>query len=393
MLTLYRILLKKTKTFSFNRILPFPSSNLIFLNMAYLATFAGYNVWRSTFHNYAIDKFQVDPQQLGIIFSLASIPGVLAFCNGFIAHKMRLYFFLPLSCISVGIGLIWIGVTPTWHYLLPAVILITFGFTSFYTIVNSIRLLESNPEEVTLSLGCLKSLGPFSSIGAALLVLYFLKPLGFNLFFILAGIGVIIFGVLAVISIWNKEYSVIHSDLRLTINLWPYYVLNFMAGGRSAIFKTFVLYFLIHEYHFKITGTALIVLVSNFLGAFGYLLIGYLGKRFDKRNLLTIMYIGVASIFFCFCFVKSVFLLSILFLLDSVLFSTSVITEGHLKKKSPPRDLIGDIATGLTLFSIAEVLTPLLGSMLWELLSFKATFLLGSILACISILVSRKLND
>ena len=82
-----------------------------------------------------------------------------------------------------------------------------------------------------------------------------------------------------------------------------------------------------------------------------------------------------------------------LFLLDSLLFSTSVITEGYLKNKSLPRDLIGDVATGLTLFYIAEVLTPLLGAMLWELLNFKATFLLGSILACISILVSRKLND
>ena len=393
MLTIYRILLKKTQELSLHRALPFPSSNLIFLNMAYLATFAGHSIWRSTFHNYAIDKYQVNPQQIGIIFSLASIPGVLAFCNGFIAHKMRLFFFLPLSCISVGIGLIWIGLTPTWHYLLPAVLLITFGFTSFYTIVNSIRLLESRPEEVTLSLGCLKSLGPLASIGAALLILCFLKPLGFNLFFILAGIGVIVFGVLAVMSIWNKEYSVIHSNLRFNSKLWPYYTLNFLAGGRSSIFKTFVLFFLIHEYHFKITSTALIVVVSNFLGSFGYLLIGYLGRRYDKRNLLTIIYFGVAFIFFCFFFVNSVLLLSMLFLLDSLLFSTSVITEGYLKNKSLPRDLIGDVATGLTLFYIAEVLTPLLGAMLWELLNFKATFLLGSILACISILVSRKLND
>ena len=82
-----------------------PPTSPFLLALAFFATFAGFNIWRSTFHNYSVEVFQADATQIGLAFSLMSIPGVLAFSIGLIASKAQIYKLLIFACAMLGIGL------------------------------------------------------------------------------------------------------------------------------------------------------------------------------------------------------------------------------------------------------------------------------------------------
>jgi predicted MFS family arabinose efflux permease len=364
----------------------------LLLGIAYFATFAGQSIWRSTFHNFAIETFQVNAQQVGFLFSLTGIPGVLAFTVGFVAKKVRIFPLLALSCTLVGLGLIWISLASHFNTLWLGVLSISTGFACFYPVVTSLCLLECEPRASAISIGRLRSFGPLAAIGSALLILHALPSLGFRTFLLVTGTAVVFCGGATTLGIRNKEYATTQGSLRLKSNLWPYYALNFLAGCRSALFKTFVIFLLVTEHHFKIRGTAMIVLAGSLFSAIGYRLVGQLANRFDQRNVLSALYIGVALIFLGFSLLKARLLVSILFLLDSLFFAASVVTDSYLKTKSAPQEVIGDVASGLTLFYLGGILAPLAGGILWEHLDHKATFLLGSGLAVLSILTSRYLD-
>jgi MFS family permease len=312
---------------------------LIF-GIAYFAIFAGNNVWRFTFHNYTIETFNVTATQIGLLFSISAVPGVLAFSIGYIAKGVRLSLFMIFSCTLVGAGLVGIGIAPTWYVLWPAVLAVNIGFTIFYPVVNSLGLQGSAPGETLIFMGRLKSFGPLSAVITALLIHYALEPLGYNAFQIVAGILILLFGFIVAFDVKKKKYALEKGNLRFTIRLWPYYALNFLAGCRSAFFKTFVLYLLIKVYDLPIHRTATLVLIGNLCSFLSYRLIGQIANRYKSRNILSALYLFVALAFMGFRTFDNMVILAMLYCFDSLLFGVSVITDSHLRKISSPKALI-----------------------------------------------------
>jgi predicted MFS family arabinose efflux permease len=377
------------------RILPHqPEQISIFLvlGLTYFVTFAGQNIWRSTFHNYAIETFGVSAQQIGYIFSITALPGMLAFGIALIAKRIPIFSLLTFSCSMIGLGLVLIGLAFNGKILLIGSFIVSIGFISFYPVIHSLCILKSDSEKVTITIGNLKSCGPLAAMVAAVSVIVILQVIGYRSFLVVTGTVVICCAMIVNFGIKTKEYVTILGNLRFKTKLWYYYALNFLAGSRSALFKTFVLFLLVNEYNFKVHETTTLLLASNFAGFYGYRLVGRLSNRYDQRNILSAIYAGVALLFLGFCFIKSLLILSILFILDTMLFSASVITDSSLKQRSSPKDIIGDIAFGMTLFYLAGVLTPLAGGLIWKYYGSKGTFLMGTTLAGISILISRAIN-
>lgn len=366
------------------------SESLIWL--AYFATFAGYAVWRFTFTNFAVEEFGVDAQQVGVLFAIAGIPGVLAFAIALAARKIRIVLLLPLCCALVGGGLGWIGVAPAWQHLWPGVLAVSLGVACFYPVITSLCLLDTSTDAASISIGRLKSFGPLASIGAAFLVLYLMPHLGVRSFLVVTGLAVLTAGVVAGSGMGGTAYAPIHGNLNLRIALWPYYLLNFLAGCRSALFKVFAIFVLVNEYGFEFDQTALIVLAANGLTFLGYHLIGFAAHRFGNKNILSFIYVIVALIFLGFSTIDSGLVLSALFLLDSLVFGASVATESHLKQVSAPEDFIGNVAVGLTLFSLAGLVMPLVGGYVMAAFGREPAFLMGTALAIVAIVVSRMLG-
>jgi len=366
------------------------SESLIWL--AYFATFAGYAIWRSTFQNFAVEEFGVDAQQVGILFSIAGIPGALALAIALVARRVRIVLLLPLCCALVGGGLTWIGVAPAWQYLWPGVLAVSLGVACFYPVITSLCLLGTSTDAASIAIGRLKSFGPLASIGAALFVLYLLPHFGVRSFLVVIGLTVLSAGAVAGIGMGGTAFAPIRGDLGFRIALWPYYLLNFLAGCRSALFKTFAIFVLVSEYGFQIHQTAMIVLAANGLTFLGYHLIGHAVHRYGNKNTLSFIYAVVALIFLGFSAIDSSFVLSVLFLTDSLVFGASVATENHLKSVSAPEDIIGNVAAGLTLFSLAGLVMPLVGGYVMATLGREPAFLMGTLFAIVAILVSRILG-
>lgn len=362
------------------------------LNLTYFAIFAGNSIWRFILPNYTVETFNISAGQIGMLYSLSAAPGVFAVCIGFVARKVKPSILMAASCLLVGLGLIWIGLQPIWNLLWCGVLAIGIGFVVFYPIITSFGIESSAPEKVSISLGRLKGFGPLAGVTSALLIQFAITPLGYDGLLILTGIIVSIAGLVAVLYVRKMKYVSDQGNLNINLTLWPYYALNFLAGCRSAFFKFFIIFLLVKEHGLNIQQTAWIGMVGSLFIAFSYLLIGKIVSRYEPRNILSLIYVLVALVFLGFASFKNIaWVLVLLFWCDSLLFGVSVVTDSHLKKKSTSSNLVGDVATGLTLYYIAGFLMPYLAGMIWDNRGSESALALGSILALLAALVSRKL--
>lgn len=367
-------------------------SALFSLNVTYFAIFAGYTIWRFILPNYTVETLNISAGQIGILSSLFAAPGVFAVCIGFVARKVKPSILMIASCLLVGFGLILIGSLPGWYFLLGGVLAIGIGFAVFYPIITSFGIESSAVDNVTISLGRLKCLGPLAGLASALLIQIAITPFGYEGLLILTGIFVSVTGLAAAKYVRKMKYVSDQGNLRLQLNLWPYYALNFLAGCRSAFFRFFIVFLLVKEHELKIQQTAWIGMIGSLFLAISYFALGKIASRYEHRNVLSLIYILVALVFLGFAVFKDVgWVLVLLFWCDSLLFGVSVLTDSYLKNISAPGNLVGDVATGLTLFYIAGFLTPHLAGIIWENRGSESAFAFGSILALLAALVSRKL--
>lgn len=425
---------------------------LLKIGMVYFALFLAHSIWRTTLHNQAVNNFELSQAQFGYVISATYIPGIFAFTIGLVAHRLPLYSLLVVSCLALAGGMFIFAatdiVTATDQFLLllVATLLIAFGFTSFYTVANSACLLGSDGARAPYDLGRLKSLGPLAGFLAASIVIAMFAPaslgewlsvidlsdlarsiarlLSFSqskpevdslqlhtllvtLAFLLLLLGIYVG---AAIRVSHAGRSLGRFNLRR--GLAYYYALNFLAGCRSAIFQTFALFVMVKQYQLPISGTAILVMVAHVFGFLGYRWVGRMLCRFRHRHVLTLIYAVVAVNFVGFWWLNSgsfestqfvLFGLGALFLIDSFFFGASVVTDSHLKISSEPRDFIGDIGVGMSMFFFAAWLMSTLCSILWVPKRDNAVdpvsleplpldpdlFLLGSVVCLVAIVVAQ----
>jgi MFS family permease len=362
------------------------------LNITYFAIFAGYSIWRIILPNYTVETFNISAGEIGSLSSLFAIPGVFAVCIGFVARKVNPSILMAASCLLVGLGLIWIGLLPVWNLLWCGVLAIGIGFAAFYPIITSFCIESTAADQVSLSLGLLKGFGPLAALASALLIQFAITPFGYDGFLILTGIFVSATGLTGFTYVRKMKYVSDQGNLSLKLTLWPYYALNFLAGCRSAFFKFFIIFLLVKEHGLKIQQTAWIGMIGSLFIAFSYFVIGKIAGRYKYSNVLSLIYVLVAIVYIGFAAFKNIgWVLVLLFWCDSLLFGVSVLTDGYLKKTSVSSNLVGDVATGLTLFYLAGFLMPRLVGMIWDNRGSESAFAVGSILALLAALVSRKL--
>jgi hypothetical protein len=293
------------------------------------------------------------------------------------------------ACWLAGLGLAWLGNAGEWYELWLGVLGVSAGMACFYPILTSLQLLTKPTQRAGSALGRLKSLGPLSAIVAAVLIHVAEPAPGIRNLLVVVGTSVVLGGTLAGLIIGRGRVVLMHGRLRIKSRLWPYYLLNFLAGCRSALFKSFAIFLLVSMHGFELQGTALLVVTGSLLTFVGYNVIGRLVEPWGRRTVLSRRSGAVTLIFLGFAFCDSASFLVVLYCLDSLLFGASVVTEAHLRRASPSSDLVGDVAAGLTLFSLASLFMPFVAGNVWSYAGREATFLLGSLMSGPALLASR----
>ncbi|MCP4119413.1 MAG: MFS transporter [Desulfobacteraceae bacterium] len=359
----------------------------IVISFSYFLVFVSQNLWRATFHNYAIDIYGITPVQMGMAFSLISLPGLFSVLIGFLGGKVRLVVLLFFSSCFMGAGFIIYGTGRVWPQILGGIVILHLGFAIFYLTANVILLSVTIPNQAVKKLSLMRSLGPLSGIAVAAFMLFALTPFGYSTILVTLGCLVLLTGVAAYAFTPLGQRYLPQNHISLDRKLGPYYALNFLNGCRSGLFKTFVLYYLVSEFGFQLKFTAAIVLLGNLMTFMGYQICGRLAARHNPARILSFIYLILVVNFLGFYYFKTPEILSVLYLTDSLVFCTPAIIDAYLKFISKDRDLLGNLSAGLTLFHLGGVVIPPLGGLLYAR-NNTGIFFFGSLFALISLWIS-----
>ncbi len=373
--------------------LPFLSPDMLWLGCFYFTISCGHLIWRATIYNFGLEEYNIQTEEISHLFSIAAIPGLLTIGLGFLIQKITLFAILVISYLMIGAGLIVIGESTNWETVWGGVLLLNFGFAVIYPVASCFCLNRSRTEQAPVTLGNLKSLRPAAALATVPLIAFLLPLSSVRTFLFITGSITIVVGL--AITPFTMHFVVAHKRQRrfqFRSDLLPFYALNFLNGSRSALFKTFVIFFLVHNYGLQIGTTAGIVVCGYIFNCLGYLLIGPLVLSFGHRKVLQYVYFLVAILFLGFILIDARDVLISLYLVDSFLFCTSVVTDAHLKLNCEEQDYAGQLSAGISVFYFAGFLMPVLGAMLWQHFDYHGPFVLGAVLAVISILVSQRLK-
>ncbi|MBN7797816.1 hypothetical protein [Parahaliea mediterranea] len=412
-----------------------PTGTLVGLSSIYFLLFLSQAIWRATLHTNAVENFGLDGGEVGLLFSLYYLPGVFCFLIGLAATRLQLYRLVALSCALLSTGFIIAGLSGGFAVLATATLMVAVGFTVFYATANAICLISGQEQTVAVSLGRMKSLGPLSGLCAAITIVAVFSPglileivdtidIGASLreqttalilfsrqpdldpaklrvlLLVLAAALVLAAGLFAGMPRLRGK-SGTYGQLRVVRLLAPYYVLNFLAGCRSAIFQAFALFVMIRDFQLPIHATAVLVFAGNVCNFIGYRCIGHALVYLRHKTVVVGLYALVMLNFLGFWYLltrsgwarESVLItLCGLFLLDSLLFGMSVVTDSFLRTTGQYSNYVGDIGTGMTFFYFAAVLMSLLGSALWDTLGYHA-FLLGSLVCLLAMITGQSLQS
>lgn len=301
--------------------------------------------------------------------------------------------------ILVAISLIVVSQVNQWVLITLAMLVISSAQILIYAIVCAISCEQARDRGgAQHRLARLRSFGPLAILCASLTIIV-TRPDSANsalpglsypvLFFCVACLMLLSAFYTYKFSDWHRPQEHV-TNVHLKKNLWSYYLMNFLSGSRSILFRAFVITLFVREFDFDMSKTAGLVLASSIAGFIGYRLLSLLSTRLSPRLILGGAYTLVGFLFIGFGLIKVPELLVVLFLLDSVVFGVSVVTDSTLKVLVNSSELPGQVSTGVAIFHAAGILLPLTAGLILAVTdNLTVIFFFAAILSWTAAIVSQ----
>jgi MFS family permease len=166
--------------------------------------------------------------------------------------------------------------------------------------------------------------------------------------------------------------------------------LSFLRGCRRHIFTTFAIFLLVKNHGLNITAISTIMLANNFITIFTNRWIGNLSDRFGERIILVSCSFFLVFIFTGYAFIGFLPVLIAFYVLDNLLFGSSIALKSYLSKISTREDLTGCLSFGMTANHITAIIIPVIGGVAWSMFGFQVTFIAGAAIVFIDMLFALK---
>ncbi len=174
--------------------------------------------------------------------------------------------------------------------------------------------------------------------------------------------------------------------MRVRRRYWLYYTLAFLLGSRRHIFTTFAIFLLVREHGIPVQTTALLFLANSIVNTYAYQGIGRLVAHFGERTVLSVGFALLIFVFLGYAYIPYLPLLYALFVLDNVIFGTSLAASTYLQKIAvSEEELTSNLSLQQTLNHISAIVIPVLGGTIWQLFGAQAPFLMGVGIVVISL--------
>jgi len=178
--------------------------------------------------------------------------------------------------------------------------------------------------------------------------------------------------------------------IRIKRKYWLYYSLSFLRGCRRHIFTTFAIFLLVKLHGMSITAVSALMLANCLITMFTNRLLGRLSDSMGERSILVGCSFVLIFIFTGYAFIDYLPILIALYVIDNVLFGSSIALKSYLTKISTPEDLTSCLSFGMTSNHITAVIIPVVGGVMWSLFGHTTTFLAGAVIVAVDMLLAFK---
>jgi predicted MFS family arabinose efflux permease len=266
----------------------------------------------------------------------------------------------------------------------------SFGFHYFEPANTSQLLAISNTNDLGKSQGRLQSYESMAGLLGAGLILFLTLFFDFRMTFYLIGAAVTAIGLYLILALPANRGKTERRRIRIKRKYWLYYTLSLIRGCRRHVFTTFAIFLLVKNHGLDITIISIIMLANNFITIFTNRLMGHMSDRIGERTILVGCSLILVFIFSGYAFVTFLPLLILFYLVDNILFGSSIALRSYLGKISTPEDLTSCLSFGMTANHVTAIFIPVLGGMAWSMFGYKATFIAGAAIVFIDMLFAVK---
>ena len=365
--------------------------SLFTVTLSSMVMWIGFYTWRIMFNNFAVETFGATSTDVGVIQAVREIPGLLAFGVGALAIYLAESRIAGLSIAAMGGGLILCGASTSIVMLGLATVLMSFGFHYFEPTNSSQLLMLAKSHELGKAQGRLQSFESMAGLAGAGLVLVLTLFLDYRWTFYLIGSAVTLTGLYLTFALPANRTETAVRKVRIQKQYWLYYTLSFLRGCRRHIFTTFALFLLVKNHGLDITVISSVMLANNVITIFTNRYMGHLSDKLGEKVILVGCSLILAFIFAGYALVSYLPVLIVFYLLDNVLFGSSIALKSYLRKITTPEDLTGCLSFGMTANHVTAVVVPIVGGVAWSVFGYKTTFIAGAIIVAIDMLFALKI--
>ena len=317
------------------------------LTLSAVTIWIGFYAWRVMFNNFAVEVFDASPNDVGLIQAAREIPGLLAFGVGALALYLTESRIATLSIITVGLGLILCGMSSGIIMLGMATVFMSFGFHYFEPTNSSQLLMLAESEELGRVQGKLRSYESAAGLVGAGLVLILTLVMDYRFTFYAIGGLVTVVGIYMTFALPSNRGKTEKRKVKIKKKYWLYYTLSFLRGCRRHIFTTFAIFLLVKNHEMDITAVSIMMLGNNLITIFTNRYIGKLSDSLGERTVLVSCSALLVFIFVGYAYIGWLPALIGLYLLDNILFGSSIALKSYLRKISTSEDLTSNLSFGM----------------------------------------------
>jgi len=355
-------------------------------------TILAFTIWRVLFNNYSKEVFDASASAIGIIQAVREVPGLLGFGMGLIALVASEIRIATLSIIINGIGLIIAGMADSLWMLGVGTFVMSIGFHYFVSSNQSLLLRFIRGRESGRLQGVSASWESVAGVAGTAVVFFLTLFLGYREILIGSGAAIVLCGMYLTFRYRSNRAAAEQPTFKVERHYWLYYTISFLRGCRRHIFTTFAIFLLVANQGLNVEYVALLLFATSGITILTARQMGNLTQSLGERPILVGSSLVLVFVFFGYAYITSLYLLIGLFVVDHVLFGSSVALQSYLRKIAPKGELTQQLSIGLTTNHIAAVIIPVAGGIMWDTLGYRTTFLLGAAIVALDVCFSLLIN-
>ncbi len=353
--------------------------------IALIFTYLGSTLQSGIFNNFAVEKLNIKPSELGIYESIRESPGIVILFIIPLLMFLQEQYIAALSTLIMAAGYFCYGFVTKWNQLLLIGFIGSLGLHIHLPLSNTIALYLAKENYEGKMLGFVQRMSFIGQFLAMAFIIVLGKIIPYKLIFIFSSISLLLASIFYFIlpkTIGIKEKP----KIVLRKKYWLYYVLTFLEGCRKQIFITFAIFVLVKVYKISVQTTAILLLINSIMVILVGPTIGKLVDRYSEKKVLFISYFLVIFVFLGYAFIHNLYLLIICYTLDNILYLANISLTYYVNKIADKKELRLVLSTGVAMNHIAAVLMPFVGGLIWIKLGYELVFIIGGIVVIISLI-------